>query len=193
MKTALRLTLERYAYDLKFASLGNGASVDYEHNRIGGETVNSLSIPSGVLLEKTLASGGNLILGFANSVLLTFNGPTEFTEDVSSELVGQFTQSLLQRDVVFESLTQSERDVVYAARSFARFRKEFFRDLATQYYHQLLLTYRDIEIDAQDYFSNLRGFLQAGAEYRAGRLPRFQVDQFEQDALSSRSVLISTL
>ena len=194
--TALRLTLERYAYDLKFSPFGNGTSLNYEHNRTGGQTVNRLGIPTALQLEKTLASGGDILLRFANNVVLTFNrgagglGPG-FTSEVSSELIGQFSQALLQRDIVFESLTQSERDVVYAARTFARFRKEFFRDLATQYY-QLLLTYRDIEIDAQDYFSNLRGFLQAGAEYRAGRLPRFQVDQFEQDALSSRSRLISS-
>ena len=66
-----------------------------------------------------------------------------------------------------------------------------FRDLATAYY-SLLLTYRAIEIDTQDYFSNTRGFNQAEAEYRAGRLPRFQVDQFEQNSLSSRSSLITS-
>jgi outer membrane protein TolC len=90
---------------------------------------------------------------------------------------------------VFEGLTQAERNVVYAARNFARFRKQLFRDLAFQYY-SLVLTYRGIEIDSQDYFSNLRAFEQGDAEYRAGRLPRFQVDQFEQRALASRSGLI---
>ncbi len=81
--------------------------------------------------------------------------------------------------------------MVYAARDFARFRKTLFGDLAGQYYN-LLLAYRGIEIDTQDYFSMLRGFNQGEAEYRAGRLPRFQVDQFEQSTLTSRRTLISS-
>ncbi len=190
-RAALCLSLERFAYDIKFASSNNGSSLNYSHDRADGLTVNSLGIPTQFQLEKMLWSGGDFILGFANNVLLTFNGPAGFTNAVSSEIVTRFSQSLLQTDVRFESLTQAERDVVYAARSFARFRKTMFRDLANQYYG-LLLTYRGIEIDSQDYFSNLRGLLQAQAEYRAGRLPRFQVDQFEQNALASRSNLISS-
>ncbi len=131
-----------------------------------------------------------MLSSFANDVLVTFNGQGVSTR-VGSRLLFSAVQSVLQRDVIFENLTQSERDVVYAARDFARFRKQFFRDFADRYY-SLLLTYRGIEIDAQDYFTNQRGFAKAGAEYQAGRLPRFQVDQFEQNALRSRSNLISS-
>ena len=41
-------------------------------------------------------------------------------------------------------------------------------------------------------FSNQRGFDKSRAEERAGRLPRFQVDQFEQNVLASRSRLIAS-
>ena len=72
-----------------------------------------------------------------------------------------------------------------------RFRKQLFRDLANRYYN-LLLTYRNIAIDTQDYFSNLRGFNRADALERVGEIPRFQVDQFEQNALSSRGSLVNS-
>ena len=123
--------------------------------------------------------------------MLTFNGPSGFTSSIGSELLFQVTQTVFQRDVIFESLTQAERDVVYAARDFARFRKEFFSDFARDYY-SLLLTYRAIEIDSQDYFSNLREFLKGEATFLAGQLSLIQVDQFEQNALRSRSNLVGS-
>jgi outer membrane protein TolC len=188
---ALRLTLERFDYEMRFSPSGNGTAVDFLHLRSGGVTQNTLAIPTQVGAERVLATGGTILTRFANDVVLTFNGPDGFAADVGSELLLGVSQSVFQRDIIFESLTQAERDVVYAARDFARFRKVLFRNLATQYYN-LLLAYRRIEIDSQDYFSTYRAFHQGEAEYRAGRLPRFQVDQLEQNALSSRSSLIGS-
>lgn len=186
---ALRLTFERYQYQLKFAPAGNGTDVEYLHSASDLTSFERLGIGTRFAMTKVLATGGDLLARFANDVILTFNGPDGFAADVSSEMLFSVAQPILQRDIVFENLTQAERDVVYAARDFARFRKQLFRDLALQYYN-LLLSYRQIEIAAQNYFSNVRGFEQGLAEYRAGRLPRFQVDQFEQDALSARNTLI---
>ncbi len=186
---ALSLTLERFDYDLKFATSDNRTAADYLHNRSGGATVNGLSVPTTVTGNKLLATGGDVLARFANEVVLTFNGADGFAADIGSELLLDISQSVFQRDFVFENLTQAERKVVYAARDFARFRKELFANLAGEYY-SLLLAYRGIEIETQTYFSNLRQYLQGEAEYRAGRLPRLQVDQIEQTALSSRSSLI---
>ena len=189
-RAALRLSLERFDYQLKFSPTGNGTAVDWVHQNDAGITENSLGVASGAAVEKVLSTGGTILARFANDVVLTFNGPAGFATDVSSELFAEITQPLLQRDIVFERLTQAERDVVYAARDYARFRKRFFRDIASSYY-RLLLTYRSIEIDMLDFFSNQRGFDRARSEYRLGqRLPRFQVDQFEQNALNSRSRVI---
>lgn len=189
-RTALRLSLSRFDYDLKFASGNNGTGANYAHNRNGGVTVNTLGIPTDVTVDKALVTGGDLLARFANDVVLTFNGPTGFTADVGSLLLLDLSQSLLQRDVVFENLTQSERDVLYAARDFARFRKSFFVQRAAQYY-ALLQTYRSIEIDSQNYISLVRGFNEAEAEFRAtGARSRIEVDQVEQNALSGRSGLI---
>jgi outer membrane protein TolC len=190
---ALAVSLERYRFQLKFSPANNGVDVDYTHSRNDGVTVNTLSVPSQFQLERTLARSGTVLARFANDVLLTFNGPTGFAADVSSEMLFDFTQSILQRDVRLESLIQSERSLVYAARDFARFRKQFFFDLASQYY-SILREYRTIEINSQNYFSLVRTFEQAKAEVQAGvqRAPnQVAVDQYEQGMLSGRSNLIA--
>jgi outer membrane protein TolC len=190
-QVALNLSLQRFAYDLKFSAGGNGTSPDFTHNRTGGITENTLRLPTTLQADKMLLTGGDLLARFANDVVLTFNGPTGFAADVGSSLFFDLSQSILQRDIRLEALTQSERDVVYAARNFARFRKELFTDLATRYYN-LLLTYRQVEIDSQNYVALARFFNQTEAEYRNGIIPRFQVAQVEQDLLNGRRRLIGT-
>lgn len=190
-QVALRLTRERYEFLLKPTSVGNGTEANFQSLNVDGRQVNRLGVPTQAAVTQTMATGGQFLASFANNVLLTFNGPQGFAADVNSELLFDFQQTIFQRDIVFEGLTQAERDVIYASRDFIRYRRQLFRDLARQYYN-LLLSYRAIEIASQDYFSNLRGFLQSQAEYElASKLPRVQVDQFEQNALRSRSDLVS--
>ena len=190
-RTALQLSLERYDYLLFPTPNGNGSTSNYRHSRNGGITVDTLSIDSRIALQKALVTGGDILATFANNILLTFNGPQGFATDVSSELLFEFTQPLIQKDIQFESLTQAERNLVYAARDFARFRKVFFVDFADRYY-SLIRAYRQIEIESQNYFSLVRAFNQAEAEFRADLVPRFQVDQVEQNLLSGRGSLIGT-
>ena len=190
-RAALSVTRQRYQYELNPTPFGNGSAANFRHLKNNGTTVNTLGVPTGIGVQQTLASGGQFLARFANSVVLTFNGPSGFSTDIGSEMVFDFQQTIFQRDVRFETLTQSERDVVYATRDYLRFRKQLFRDISNQYYN-LLLNYRGIEINAQDYFTNLRGFLQSQAEYRtAEKIPRIQVDQFEQNVLRTRSNLVN--
>jgi len=190
-RTALRLSLLRFDYDLKFSTGGNRTAVNYTHDRSDGITVNTLAIPTTLQADKALLTGGDLLMRFANNVVLTFNGPNGFAADVGSDLLLDISQTVFQRDIRFEPLTQAERDVVYAARDFTRFRKVLFTQLATQYYG-LIRNYRQVQIDADNYFRLVRAFRQAQEEYAANQLARFQVDQVEQDLLQGRSSLIAT-
>ncbi len=187
---SLQLGQERFDYQTKFGANGNGSALNFGHNR-NGTTANRLAIPTGTGIERMLITGGDFLASFANNVLLTFDGPSGFAADVSSDILLQIAQPLLQTDVRFESLTRAERSLVYAARDFARFRKQFFVDFSSQYY-DLIRTFRQIEIESQNYFSLVRAFKQAEAEYKAGLVPRFQVDQVEQSLLAGRGGLIGT-
>jgi outer membrane protein TolC len=190
-RVALQLSLQRFAYQLKFSPFNNGTAANWNHTRSGGITENGLGVPTRFQVERMLATGGDFLARFANDVVLTFNGPTGFAADVGSDLFVEFDQTIFQRDVRFEGLTQSERDLVYAARDFTRFRKTQFTQIASQYYN-LIRTYRQIEIDSQNYFALVRAFDQTRYEYRAAFLPRFQLDQVEQNVLSGRSRLIAS-
>jgi outer membrane protein TolC len=189
--TSLALSLDRFDYQLKPTVGGNGTAANYTHDRTDGRTVNTLGIPTNLSAERLLATGGSLLASFANQVVLVFGGPQGFSADVGSELLFDLQQSLLQRDIILEGLTQAERDVVYAARDFTRFRKSLFVSQARQYYN-LIRQYREIEIQTQNYFSFVREFIQRESELRAGFTSRIQVDQIEQQVLGGRRSLIST-
>ena len=192
-RAALALTRERYDYSPKFSGNGNGSDASFALNREDGKTAKSSTIGSGVQADKMLTSGGSILARVANDVVITFDGPEGFATDVSSELLFNLVQTVFQRDIRLNPLIQAERDLIYAVRDFARFRKEFFGQLGAEYYG-LLQNYRSIEIESQNYFSLVRTFEQAQAEVRAGVINApnpVAVDQFEQSMLSGRSSLIS--
>ncbi len=190
-QTALALTLERFDYQLRPSFGNNGTAANFTHDRFMGITNDTLQIPTTAQLEKMLYTGGDFLGRFANSVLLNFNGPQGFTADVSSELLFSLSQSLLQRDVLLESLTQAERDVVYAARNFTRFRRELFVQQASDYY-SLILQFRQVEINCQNYFTLAREFNQRSVEFRVGVAARTQLDQVEQQVINGRQSILST-
>ena len=190
-RAALELSLERYRYALKFSTSNNGMDVNYDHVTVDGVSESSLGTPASLQVDKALITGGDFIARFANDVVLSFNGPQGFAADVTTDALFQFSQSLLQRDIRFETLTQLERNVVYAARDYARYRKRLFVTLTEQYYN-LIRSYREIDIAAQNYFQLVRAFAETEAEYYAGQTPRFQVDQVEQKLLLGRRLLVAT-
>lgn len=190
-RAALELSLERYRYALKFSTSNNGVDVNYDHVTVDGISESSLATPAQLQVDKALITGGDFIARFANDVVFAFNGPQGFAADITSDALFQFSQSLLQRDIRFETLTQLERNVVYSARDYARYRKRLFVTLTEQYYN-LIRSYREIDIAAQNYFQLVRAFAETEAEYYAGQTPRFQVDQVEQKLLLGRRLLVAS-
>ena len=191
-RVCLALTLARFEYELKPSVGGNGTGIDYTHNRSDGITDNRLLIgPTDVTLDKVLCTGGDILARFANDVVLTFNGPRGFATEVSSELFFEFTQTIFQWDGELEGLTQAERNVIYAARDFARFRKELFVQQASEYY-RLILDFRRVEIDSLNYFTLVREFDQRSVEYRGGFSSRIDLDQIEQQVINGRRSLLNT-
>ena len=81
--------------------------------------------------------------------------------------------------------------MVYAARDFARFRKELFVQQASEYY-RLILDFRRVEIDSLNYFTLVREFDQRSVEYRGGFSSRIDLDQIEQQVINGRRTLLNT-
>jgi len=185
---ALALTLNRYEFATQwflrnfteFASVAPGTLLE----------TNRLSSTSNLGFSKAFAAGGQLIVDFANSFVVeyTANGRTS----VSSTFVANFVQPLLRgagRRVRLEQLTQAERDVLYAAREFYRFRKRFWATVTT-----LDGGYLDLLLQVQQYRNaaeNLRGQeqnLRLHEElFRGGKISIVQLDQVFQAYQQARA------
>jgi outer membrane protein TolC len=150
--------------------------------------------------SKALATGGEIATNLANSLVWNF-GPGG-VQTGSATLVTTITQPLLRgafRHVRLESLTQSERNLLYSVREFARFRRQFHIDVISDY---LQLVSRKQEIRNQRL--NLANLEKSLDEYEfyvrletASQIQRDQILQQYQGArvslLAAEQDLISSL
>jgi outer membrane protein TolC len=186
-QAALTLTLNRFEFAMHwsltnastFTSTGPGTPSEF----------NTLTSNSTFGFSRNFAAGGQLVVDFANSFVLEYTGGGRTT--VSSNFVANFIQPLLRnagRRVRLESLTQAERDVLYAAREFYRFRKQFWASVTTLNggYLSLLLdvqTIRNLEQNLSGQEQNLR---EHEALLPGGKITTVQVDQAFQGYQAAR-------
>jgi len=189
-KAALAVSLEQFYYLLKFTPFGNGGDVLYRRANIDGDYVSELHTTANAEVDKLLVTGGTFVGRLANNVVLAYDGAGGFASDISSQLLFDLSQPFLQRDIRFEPLTRAERNLIYAARSYLRYRKTYFVQLASSYY-AILRLYRQIAIESQNYFSLSGAHQQALVELEAGLRSRIQAEQIEQNMLAGRSRLIT--
>jgi outer membrane protein TolC len=176
---ALTLTAERFRWQPQWSgnlSAGATRGPDDTYVRSGWDF--------GV--SRLLALGGRLSFGLATDLLRYTTGDPR--PSATSTATAEFLQPLWRgsgRLVAEESLTQAERDAVYAVRSFARFQRTFCVDITSRYYR--VLQQRDAVINEWDNYQRIvQSRERAEATAQAGRLPEFQVDQARQDELRAR-------
>ena len=130
---ALPVTLERFSFAAQaFAAeriIRQSILTDF---RPGGPGEN-WQIGTDIGVSRTFATGGTLIVRLANQIVIDLSGPNP---QVSlSNLSLTFAQPLLRGGgyaVTLENLTQSERTLLYAMRSYSRFRNQFYAAIAGQ-------------------------------------------------------------
>ena len=182
--TALSLT--RTQWDFGFQEVGDANAFvggDDEAARGAGEGA-SFSI------SRLFLSGARLVGSVALSVTKDLSRGDAWS--AVSDLSLGLTQPLWRgfgRDIVREPLTQAERDVVYEARRFERFRRTFAFDVASRYYRivESMNLLRN-ERANRDSLVTLRERNEAFA--RAGRLSDIQVDQARQDEFRAENRVI---
>ncbi len=183
---ALDLTLERWEFSVKetgtFGAFLNGT----------GDDANTAGIFSLVGLRKLLGTGMSII-GDASIDLVRDVGHADAWDAVSN-LSLNITQPFLRgfgRDIVTEPLTQAERNVLYEARAYERFRRTFAFDVSSRFF-SILQREKVLENQIQNYdgLVVLRKRNEAFAE--AGRLNEIQVDQARQNELSTENRVIET-
>lgn len=182
---ALGLTLERWRFGWQPTLDGGGAL-----SGTGGES-SSASVDGNFRLQRLFGSGARVVGDIGASLFRLLSTGDGF--DAVSDLGLSITQPILRgfgSDITLEPLTQAERDLVYRARTYERFRRTFSVDVATQVYG-LLEAYDNLANEERN-FSNLvdlRRRNEALAE--AGQLSDIQADQAQQDELRSQNRLVA--
>ncbi len=128
---ALEVTAERYQFSVRYLTRGRqtpGGDATASFSPDGG--TDSFSLGSRFGVSQLLPTGGQWFVELVNNTIWLFDGPNQ--TQTASTLAFALTQPLLfqaGRKIVLENLTQTERNLLYAVRDLARFRREFFTDI----------------------------------------------------------------
>ncbi|MBI3462466.1 MAG: TolC family protein [Planctomycetes bacterium] len=178
--SALALTLSRFDFDLQWLGTNETLFRHFGTSSTPGES-NTLSTGSRLGFRRAFATGGQLIVDFANSFVWEFTGTNDVT--AASNLAVNLVQPLLRhagREVQLEELTQAERGVLYAVRDFARFRKQFYVRIATENFLQLLLQLQGLRNQEANLVSLEQNLRIHEALQEAGAVSLTRVDQVFQ-------------
>ena len=185
---ALSLSANRFEYMLNW--LG-GTNTSFAASDDGVDANRDVGQTSRLGFSRNLATGGQFAANLANSLTLNLggNGSTNFS---AGNLALTLTQPLLRgafRHVRTESLTQSERSLLYAVRDFARFRRQFYLDTVSQYL-DLMFQAKSVRIEEEN-LDNLALRLEEYEElFRLQKVSPIEVDQVFQSYQSGRISLI---
>ncbi len=178
---ALNLTRLQWDFAVRFGG-GPGGQI----RGIADQSAD-LSLNNNLSASVRSPAGTRIVASFVNTFLRSVVGGRGF--DGSSILNLTLTQPLLEGSgsrIVREPLTQAERDVVYAVRSFERFRGDFAISLASDYWN-LCSQQNDLTNVEANYQSLVQSRIQIEALYNAGRrtvtdMGRAKQSEFTADA-----------
>ncbi len=189
--SALSLTLNRFEFDLHWFGRNGTTFTHFGSSSTPIET-NTLTSNSKLGFTRNLAAGGQLVVDFANSFLVEYTGNTT---QVRSSLAINLMQPLLRnagRAIRLESLTQAERDVLYAVRGFAEFRKQFWAGIAVQNggYLDLLLAVQTLRNNQANLKRQQETYRLYNELFRAGKVSVVEFDQIFQTLQSAKLQVI---
>ena len=187
---ALDLDLERNNFRGIFAQAIESEIVN---DRTGNDRVESLTQSSDSSFSKT----------FKNGVAVTTTLAVDFASLLTqgrATAIGMYGDTSVSipllrgsgKHIVTESLTQAERNVIYAIYNFERYKKQFAVNVASRYL-SVLEYYRRIENAEENYRGLVVSVRRARRLADAGQLPEIQVDQAFQNQLSARDNWIGAI
>jgi len=170
--SAIRLLQERHLWGPR---LFNDSTVGLSGRGDNGDFTHALDIVNTLRVNQRLPNGGSVEARWVWDATEQLRRTAGGRYRQSSELVLSGDVPLLRGagDVAEEGLIQAERDLVYAARTFERTRREFLVDIATDYFS--LLESRSRITNQIRQIESLRKFeLATAARVRAGSLQPFE-------------------
>jgi hypothetical protein len=130
--SALDVSFERFRFDVQF--FGGNDTTYTADGRVRGDatTRSSLTTATDLQMQRLFTTGGELVVGLANSIVWQFAGAT--TDNTTTLIDFSLVQPLLRaggRERVMERLTVSERTLLANVRQMERFRRGFFVEITT--------------------------------------------------------------
>lgn len=128
---ALPVTQERFAFSSQFFAVSDAFRTVSGSKSADGKT-NSWTVNNGIGMSKILPTGALLLLNFSNQTVFNFVNPKGLGS--VTQLDFSALQPLLQGSgfaFTLESLTQAERNLLYQIRTYARFRKQLYVEVAS--------------------------------------------------------------
>lgn len=176
----LAFTLESFRWRPQWSGTVTGTATDAPDGSSAG-------LSSNFSVSQLLNLGGRVTASLATDLMRFSTGDPRTT--ATSLLAFEYLQPLCRRAgrlVAREALTQAERDVVYAIRSFERYRRSFCVDATNRYYR--VLQQRDTVMNQWSNYKRIRqSRLDAERLEKEGEMPPLQVDQTRQDELRAEA------
>jgi outer membrane protein TolC len=125
--SALTVTFERFRFDTQFFGSTSTAFTADGPLRGAGRSQSTLQVENDAQAKRLLATGAELVVGLANSLVWQFSGPDSY--QANTLLNFSLVQPLLRaggRAVVLERLTEAERAMLANARQMEQFRRGFY-------------------------------------------------------------------
>ncbi len=184
---AIRLLIERHRWGPRFFNDVTG-SVD---TGFDGDSDTTLQLINELRATQRLPYGGQV------EARLLVTATQELRRRVSNEY-SQSSQLILSGDIPLlrdagliaqEELIQRERDLVYSARTFERFRRQFLVDIAQDFFD--LVAQQDAIRNQENSLQSRRESMEREIELvEAGRKPAFSAGKLRQDVSRTERTLI---
>lgn len=151
-----------------------------------GQRSAEVTTETGVTISRLFQTGGRLTVNLLNSVMLYYTGRPELSfSKVSGSLVQPLLRGFGRNNREVETLTQKERNMVYAVRTFSLYQDEFTLGIVNDYFR--LLQQKDT---IRNRYTNYLGRVQSTKrlEARAADRERLSdVDQARQAELTAKN------
>ncbi len=187
---AIRLLIERHLWGPRFF---NDVSAGVDITSDGqGDFSSAARVVNELRVTQRLPYGGDIEARALWQATQQLRGVAGDQYRTASELAISAGIPLLRNAglIAQEDLIQAERDLIYSARDFERFRREFFVSLSTDYF-DLIADAQSIRNEEQRLQNLLFERDRMGALVRAGRRRPFELSSIEQDVLGSRNSLFN--